>query len=93
MIKKGKKCEKISRFLVGMENFTFRDMHVGEKSTGKCAKMGCITPKYPDGLVFTAERPNISFELSEIVFQCVGSIESAGDQKYVVVTSILKHVT
>ena len=32
-------------------------------------------------------------ELSEIVFQCVGSMESAGDQKYVVVTSILKHGT
>ena len=48
LIKKGKKSEKISRFLVGMENFTFRDMHVGEKSMRKCAKIGCITPKYPE---------------------------------------------
>ena len=28
--KKAKKSEKLSRFLVGMENFTFREMHVGE---------------------------------------------------------------
>ena len=35
LIKKGEKCEKLSRFLVGMENFTFREMHVGEKSMGK----------------------------------------------------------
>ena len=35
LIKKAKKCEKLSRFFVGMENFTFREMHVGEKSMGK----------------------------------------------------------
>ena len=35
LIKKGEKCEKLSRFFVGMENFTFREMHVGEKSMGK----------------------------------------------------------
>ena len=35
LIKKGKKCEKLSRFFVGMENFTFREMHVDEKSMGK----------------------------------------------------------
>ena len=35
LIKKGKKCEKLSRFFVGMENFTFREVHVGEKSMGK----------------------------------------------------------
>ena len=33
--KKAKKCEKLSRFFVGMENFTFREMHVSEKSMGK----------------------------------------------------------
>ena len=27
----GKKCEKHLRFFVGMENFTFREVHVGEK--------------------------------------------------------------
>ena len=32
---KGKKCEKISKFFVGMENFTFREMYVGEKLIGK----------------------------------------------------------
>ena len=32
LIKKGKKCEKLSRFFVGMENFTFREVHVDEKS-------------------------------------------------------------
>ena len=26
---------KLSRFFVGMENFTFREMHVGEKSKRK----------------------------------------------------------
>ena len=35
LIKKGKKCEKLSKFFVGMENFTFREMHVGEKLIGK----------------------------------------------------------
>ena len=35
LIKKGEKCEKLSRFFVRMENFTFREMHVGEKSMGK----------------------------------------------------------
>ena len=35
LIKKGEKCEKLSRFFVGMENFTFREMHVNEKSMGK----------------------------------------------------------
>ena len=35
LIKKAKKCEKLSRFFVGIENFTFREMHVGEKSMGK----------------------------------------------------------
>ena len=35
LIKKGEKCEKLSRFFVGMENFTFREMHVDEKSMGK----------------------------------------------------------
>ena len=35
LIKKGEKCEKLSRFFVGMKNFTFREMHVGEKSMGK----------------------------------------------------------
>ena len=29
------KCEKLSRFFVGIENFTFREMHVGEKSIRK----------------------------------------------------------
>ena len=29
------KCEKLSRYFVGIENFTFREMHVGEKSMGK----------------------------------------------------------
>ena len=33
--KKGEKCEKPSRFFVGMENLTFREMHVDEKSVGK----------------------------------------------------------
>ena len=32
LIKKDEKCEKLSRFLLGMEKFTFREMHVGEKS-------------------------------------------------------------
>ena len=35
LFKKGENCEKLSRFFVGMENFTFREMHVGEKSMGK----------------------------------------------------------
>ena len=35
LIKKGEKCEKLSRFYVGMENFTFREIHVGEKSKRK----------------------------------------------------------
>ena len=35
LIKKTKKCEKLSRLFVGMENFTFREKHVGEKSVGK----------------------------------------------------------
>ena len=35
LFKKGEKCEKISRFFVGMENFTFRELHVDEKSMGK----------------------------------------------------------
>ena len=35
LIKKAKKCEKLSKFFVGMENFTFREMHVSEKSMGK----------------------------------------------------------
>ena len=35
LIKKAKKCEKLSRFFVGMENFTFREMHAGEKSMVK----------------------------------------------------------
>ena len=35
LIKKDKKCEKRSRFFVEMENFTFREMHVGEKLMGK----------------------------------------------------------
>ena len=29
-IKKARKCEKLLRFLVGMENFTFKEMHVSE---------------------------------------------------------------
>ena len=35
MIKKAKDCEKLSRFFIGMENFTFREMRVGEKLIGK----------------------------------------------------------
>ena len=35
IIKKAMKYEKRSRFFVGIENFTFREMHVGEKSMGK----------------------------------------------------------
>ena len=34
-MKKDEKCEKLSRFFVGMENFTFKEMHVGEQSMGK----------------------------------------------------------
>ena len=34
-MKKGKKYEKLSIFFVRMKNFTFREMHVGEKSMGK----------------------------------------------------------
>ena len=34
-MKKGKKYGKLSIFFVRMENFTFREMHVGEKSMGK----------------------------------------------------------
>ena len=30
---KAKKCEKLSMFLLGIENFTFREMHIGEKSS------------------------------------------------------------
>ena len=35
LIKKGKKSEKLLRFVVGMENFTFREMHVGGNSMRK----------------------------------------------------------
>ena len=35
LIKKTEKYEKLSRYFAGMENFTFREMHVGEKSMGK----------------------------------------------------------
>ena len=35
LVKKGENCEKLSRFFVGMENFTFREMHVDEKSMAK----------------------------------------------------------
>ena len=35
LIKKAQKCEKLWRFFVGMENFTFKEMHVGAKSMGK----------------------------------------------------------
>ena len=35
LIKKAKICETPSIFFVGMENLTFRGMHVGEKSMGK----------------------------------------------------------
>ena len=31
LIKKAKKCEELSRFFVGMENFTLTEMRVGEK--------------------------------------------------------------
>ena len=34
LIKKGEKCENLF-FFVGMENFTFREIHVNEKSMGK----------------------------------------------------------
>ena len=34
-MKTGKKCENIARLFVGMENFTLREMQIGEKSTGK----------------------------------------------------------
>ena len=30
LMKKGKKCEKLSRLFVGMENFTFREMQVAK---------------------------------------------------------------
>ena len=35
LIKKAQKGEKLWRFFVGMENFTFKEMHVGAKSMGK----------------------------------------------------------
>ena len=35
LIKKGKKSEKFSRLFLGMKNFTFRELHVGEKSMRK----------------------------------------------------------
>ena len=35
LIKKAKKYEKLSRFFVGMENFTLREIRVGENSVGK----------------------------------------------------------
>ena len=35
LIEKGEKWEKLSRFFVGMENFSFREMHVDEKSMRK----------------------------------------------------------
>ena len=35
LIKKVKKYENLSRFLLWMENFTFREMRVGEKLMGK----------------------------------------------------------
>ena len=31
---KGKKKEKLRRFFVRIENFTFREMHVGQNSIG-----------------------------------------------------------
>ena len=34
-MKKDKKCENLSRLFEGMENFTFREMQIGEKSMGK----------------------------------------------------------
>ena len=46
LIKKAKKCEKLSRFFVGMENFTFREMHVGEK----LMPWGALTPKNIRGM-------------------------------------------
>ena len=35
LIKKARKCEKLSKFFVGMENFTFKEMDVGEMLIGK----------------------------------------------------------
>ena len=42
-MKKDKKCVKLSRFFVGMENFAFREMHVGEKSMGKSKRFSLLS--------------------------------------------------
>ena len=34
LIKKAKKCEKLSRFLGGMENFTLKEIHVARRNGG-----------------------------------------------------------
>ena len=34
LIKNAKKCEKLSRFLVGMENFTLKEIHVARRNVG-----------------------------------------------------------
>ena len=37
-MRKDKKCENLSRFFVGMEKFSFGEMHIGEKSMGKTSR-------------------------------------------------------
>ena len=38
-----KKCEKFLRFFIGLENFTFGEMHVGEKSMGKSWRFSLLS--------------------------------------------------
>ena len=50
------KCEKLSRFFVGIENFTFREMHVGEKSIRKIAAFLSSVIYYFGDLLKSASR-------------------------------------
>ena len=47
-IKKARECENLSRFFVGIEKFTFREMHVGKNSVEK-------------SLFITLESANVAF--------------------------------
>ena len=61
-MKKDKKCENLSRLFVGMENFTFREMQIGEKIDGKIVAFLSSIVYYFEDLLKSGNRALIQYK-------------------------------
>ena len=82
LIKNAKKCEKLSRFLVGMENFTLKEICVARRNVGqKIVPFLCSVVYYFGDLLKSANRAFVRKEtFISLRFDCFLSLSHSSQE-------------